>query len=376
MKTYKLECKILSPVHIGDGTEIYPYEYIIKQGKFYKIELENFLQQLSQNEQNKFPSLVENNIIQLREFLVESFNPDKHSFDYCVDVSNNVASLYTTKINDELNQLIVKPFIKTKNTPYIPGSSIKGAIRTAIAYYLLKHNQNLMNTLKKELWSKARTIIDKLIFQNNDFGTNNDKLRVLLVSDSSLLSTNSLKIEVIQRLASKPQKQSRSALLGFKIYCETLKKDTTITSEILINDKLSDKLLDSSWKQLLSKEGVIKCCLEFSKDLIDLELEYFNNHPEKDKLKGIIEFYEHLKNKKLDDSCFFLSLGQGGGFYQKTIAMLLEKDKDFRYKEFIKKFGRKNQGKKLTATSRSIVVDNQNYYVLGWLECRLKDLNN
>ncbi|MDW8056568.1 MAG: hypothetical protein RMJ13_07685 [Elusimicrobiota bacterium] len=52
--------------------------------------------------------------------------------------------------------------------------------------------------------------------------------------------------------------------------------------------------------------------------------------------------------------------------------MLLEKDKDFRYEEFIRKFGRKTQGKKLTATSRSIVVNNQNYQVLGWLECKLQ----
>jgi len=37
LKNYKIKCEILSPVHIGDGSEIEPLEYVIKNDKFYKI---------------------------------------------------------------------------------------------------------------------------------------------------------------------------------------------------------------------------------------------------------------------------------------------------------------------------------------------------
>ena len=38
MEVYKLFLDILTPVHIGDGSEIEPYEYVIDE-QFHKIDL-------------------------------------------------------------------------------------------------------------------------------------------------------------------------------------------------------------------------------------------------------------------------------------------------------------------------------------------------
>jgi len=49
-------------------------------------------------------------------------------------VTNEIEHLYLSKIEDTQNQLLIGPFIRTagENRVYIPGSSIKGAIKNSI----------------------------------------------------------------------------------------------------------------------------------------------------------------------------------------------------------------------------------------------------
>ncbi len=53
MKKYKFHCEILSPVHIGSGREIEPLDYIIENGRLYKISFEKFV--ISMNDTPTYP---------------------------------------------------------------------------------------------------------------------------------------------------------------------------------------------------------------------------------------------------------------------------------------------------------------------------------
>ena len=90
MEVYKLFLDILTPVHIGDGAEIEPYEYVI-DGQFYKINLSKFILNLSQEDQNQFNRLLETDIISCREFVKNKF-PGKDCVVYSSQVSEEIIS--------------------------------------------------------------------------------------------------------------------------------------------------------------------------------------------------------------------------------------------------------------------------------------------
>lgn len=134
-ETYKVNAEILTPVHIGDGTELEPLEYVIRE-KFYKVNLEEWLSTLSGGKAEEFKRLTGKEYAQksiltsLRRFVKENIDIDKYT-EWSVDVSETVKRRYEERFNAPENQLPVSPFIRTANKPFLPGSSIKGAIRTA-----------------------------------------------------------------------------------------------------------------------------------------------------------------------------------------------------------------------------------------------------
>jgi CRISPR-associated protein Csm5 len=54
MKTYKLKCEVLSPVHIGSGCEIDPLDYVIEDDVLYKVSFEKFVSSLDEPRRLQF----------------------------------------------------------------------------------------------------------------------------------------------------------------------------------------------------------------------------------------------------------------------------------------------------------------------------------
>lgn len=358
------ECEIetLSPLHIGTGKELTPLDYIITN----KVVIYDFQKLIREDVSfaNRFLTQTASESIR-RLFLDNILNDNqKNNTDY---------HLYTAEIDENTKQNLKKDlgrnkaniyeFIKTTDyKPYIPGSSIKGAIRTAIAYSIFKNNNNLKQELTKRLWKETSTIVNKLIFQGEKLDAKEDILKALYISDTEPLNPDTaLKVEVAQRLSSKK-------VSDFKKYYETIKNGVITKFRMSFYPEL---IKIYQWKDKLNKENLIKSCNLFSQDIIKNELKYFNNHPEKLLLNNIIKFYENLDREieKLKDNEVILCLGQGGGFYKKTLAILLENTENFPYAKFIRKFGRKTQGEQLQKTSRTILSNNQ---VLGWVKLSIE----
>ena len=74
-----------------------------------------------------------------QSFLVREFLQSGKNFLYSVKAETNIFS-----------NVDIDCFIKQNNKSYIPGTEIKGAIRTAVAYHLLQ-NEDHWKYLKKEL---------------------------------------------------------------------------------------------------------------------------------------------------------------------------------------------------------------------------------
>lgn len=173
MAEYKFTFRTLSPLHIGSGDEIDPFTYVIQEKSSKKDEtakniiaekykkLPPNLKQIQESNKTytlyyfdiyKLMDLLDNNtriellkrtntiskanINPIRKYLKEIFNPEKHQMAILSSytVNGDVYRQYLDNLNNEQlkNQLILSTVIRNKKyQPYIPGSSIKGAIRNA-----------------------------------------------------------------------------------------------------------------------------------------------------------------------------------------------------------------------------------------------------
>lgn len=139
-ETYKIKAEILTPVHIGDGTELEPLEYVIKD-RFYKVNMEEWLSTLSDKKTEEFKKLTgkdyaqKTTLVALRTFVRNIIDIGKYT-EWTVNVSNEAKKKYEEKFDEPENQLSMSPFIRTGSKPFLPGSSIKGALRTAYLNFL------------------------------------------------------------------------------------------------------------------------------------------------------------------------------------------------------------------------------------------------
>ncbi len=238
----KLQLKILTPLHIGTGTEIEQLDYVVVNSNYYR---------LSQNFVNRF--IDEHNLIDhytkwINTTAEEICNikrkpKNKRTKDQNQELSKLRSNLNLLTICEEANKknelikaLAAAPdIIKIPCTgqppsgkvreqitdgtlkPYIPGSSIKGAIRTAILFNWLnninpaeKIDEIFQKELKKvnskketsasEIKKKAVTFaseIENLAFycgikeKNRDVNFTDEKfdlLKLLLVSDARIIA--------------------------------------------------------------------------------------------------------------------------------------------------------------------------------------------
>ncbi|MCL0035205.1 type III-A CRISPR-associated RAMP protein Csm5 [Thermodesulfovibrionales bacterium] len=289
MKIYNLRCQILTPLHIGDGKELQAYEYVIKD-KFYKILFEDFVLNLSSDKQREVTQLMETDIMKLRQFLKNNFEPARDKYEYSGSVSEIVKNLYETKIAEELNRLTIYPFIRTLNKPFIPGSSIKGAIRTAIIAQLAGDGITERNARNLE----ATTLKYGIKQQNDPF-------RAVKISDS-ILSEDSTIIDEIVTVTQRGQIKTIREITSSQF---TAGK-TEFNFEIRIDKELLEKNKDIKVK--LDIESIATACNSFYKEiLIPAEIKYFSANPT---LKSM---YERLASIKTSEKSFLLRLGWGQG---------------------------------------------------------------
>jgi len=120
------ESETVTPVHIGTGVKYTRSEFMVENGILYRISLKKLLDGLSEHELENLISQLEHRRFSIGDFL-------QH-----VDVELDEISVYSVECQMTPDE--VREQIKTGNVVYIPGSSIKGAIRGALLYWHLKNN--------------------------------------------------------------------------------------------------------------------------------------------------------------------------------------------------------------------------------------------
>ena len=307
MTIKKIHCEILSPIHIGSGKEINPLEYIIRDGWLYKISLEKFVFDMDAAGRAEFEAVIEmGDLIKLRKFMADHINIERDTV-YAVEVSSAIERIYGEKFGDIRNRLLTKPFLRTQNetTPLIPGSSFKGAVRTAI----------ISEFAKEKKPPKPKNFRDERMFESAVMGyddAKNDPFRALKIRDF-LLQGESTQIRTVENVSR--GKEGVLRFTGVQMTCEATRSiltDTPVKFEI---EFLFDGLLFKKGfvKEKITPERIVAACNAFYRPKMEMEHEKFYRNSE-------AEFpSKQLLEVPVEENSFLIRLGRFSGVESVTL---------------------------------------------------------
>lgn len=181
MKAEKLRLESLSPVHIGSNEELSPMEYYFykEKGEFGPLKIESLFE---------FPQVAS----KLNELIKKAEEGRRYIGDFISPSILKKHTQYVIQIKGEaqtINPTNVKTFIKSSGNVFVPGSSVKGSILSAMFYEVLKKKDNRE---LKDMLSNAKRY-DELLgyvfdnFSKKELPIKNKKFSSWLrVSDSDL----------------------------------------------------------------------------------------------------------------------------------------------------------------------------------------------
>lgn len=216
----KITLTTQTPVHIGTGQTYHPNEYILTQTKdgiqfFSRVNQTIFLKSLTNDQRDALSEDMLDDRFSLGDFF------KTHSLKH-VDFRRYRAENHTRK----KDPAEIRECIKTADKPYIPGSSLKGAIRTALLWWHAKDDSRYFDTIRKDLENdhngrKKRSIGDSYVAHlfncsNSKSDPKYDLLRFLQISDC-MSTDKKLSIESVQTSSLRGQSLAKK---GYEIYAE------------------------------------------------------------------------------------------------------------------------------------------------------------
>jgi CRISPR-associated protein Csm5 len=186
MKTYRIKLTTLSPVHVGLGEDYEPTNFIIDSGTLYEFDEVALYQRLSPDEKRQFNSVVSQNtpdmLFKVHAFVKRHTKAAIAAAINRVEVSGGIAADYEAKIGRMVQQegrgrgdtrkvfnqfqIMRTQYLPNIGMPYIPGSSLKGAISTAFQEMLYKNNQKQWSTWFKELRNPTLSPMKNLLISD------------------------------------------------------------------------------------------------------------------------------------------------------------------------------------------------------------------
>jgi len=381
----KVKIKTLSPLHIG-GKEsaISSLNYVVLNGRCYVINEEKLSEKLYEKKRlNEFVDFAvrKGKRADIKEFLA-SYNLLNSSF------VSSIASYFTTCRRAVYGD--VRPFVRDAFArPYLPGSSIKGSLRTSIIYIILKRMREdtrrkiLVNFVQKKIeryrkdprgrknyvWFKERfkkwfaEELDRNIFKGFTLkgkrgrDAHYDILRYLKVSDSAPLLKDNLIVEEVKIFSS----GSRENFKRWSIFAECVPPGVEFEFEVNIDKGILEDFMkdnphlsyDFDARELYD---ILLHPLEAARekifDLLEEERDFFRQSA---LFRDVLRFNGEKPNFRL---------GWGQGLLGASVDILLPRKvrQDLRNTFF------KNCGAAPAPKSRKVVIDNKKTF--GW--CRVE----
>jgi CRISPR-associated protein Csm5 len=390
----------LSPVHIGTEERLDEHDFVYENGQLIRFRVTPILEQMDDEQLSQF---VENGLEAVMDWLRQTELWQR-------------AKVYQSPVTRQPNWRSepIRPFIADPLLrPYLPGTEIKGAIRTAVAWWLLRQKnlaalrQKLLQRLPQHQPSRRELVQAGQWLEQSLFGSdpNHDILRSLRVQDSTPVEPERLKVfpvivavrtnKGLQWLQSPRGGERRSRYTddhrqAVANFCECLDGSVsgvklTVTTDTFLSDgeiergevKLSvpEELgWEETKRQAVANWGT--ACNELAKEVAESERNWWKEVKDATRDIGaktvaarMERFYDELSNriKAESDEAVFLNIGWGGGWRTKTVVELFG---DEAVQEVVSRYelDRGSHSRPFPKTRKVAWRGSNDFVPLGWLK--------
>ncbi|MDX1919093.1 MAG: type III-A CRISPR-associated RAMP protein Csm5 [Candidatus Caenarcaniphilales bacterium] len=249
----KIRLSTTSPLFIGSGEKFAEYEYFhdSDQQKVVIFSIEGLMSSLAPELQKAYLTLI-NQIAQDKSTNVaRKYRARLYDFINNNNLNELIKNLKTSKVIDCFSES-VSEIALFNNSPqgfYIPGSSIKGAIRSLVLKSLLRKDLQLMKRIEIEDDPKNAGIkdekialkIENYLFNIREKSMLEDFMRVLQVSDSEILPPENF--EVMKICSVNLEKEKLEYMM---IYQLVMKEYQTANFTLALDTQLLERFKQSA----------------------------------------------------------------------------------------------------------------------------------
>lgn len=266
----------LSPVHVGCDEVFEPSNFVIADGVLHVLDPADIVAALEENEMQKLLHLADERepIGMIQQFFKVHREKLAQFSSQTVDVAPDIAQEYETKTGqvqqrgaDGRAVYNLFPMARTATNsldgiPYLPGSSLKGALRTAWLSHLNKGNP--ATEAGKDAGAKLQQRL--LNYQPGKF--ENDPFRHVLLADAHATADQTSPPTRIIYAVSKKKRPSERGSPELKVFLEALRE--TLPDAFIGELRLTGKI---SWNDLCD------ACNKFYRPQLENELDHEQFRP-------------------------------------------------------------------------------------------------
>ena len=314
--------ELLSPLHIGTGTDLLErVDWMQRDGYVYVAHQEALLEAVFDRagEEGRSDAAIAraiagmtlNDLVDAGYLTKEDFTADSPLFRYRL------------RGKPAMNQ-ISEQIKDVYGRPYLPGSSLKGALRTVLAVGGATVRKPRFDRLGRSRSWAAQPVERELFGRNPNY----DLLRALQVSDSGPVGPEHLSLARVNIYPTAGRRTQYGRQRGLDIDVETLRRGTTLQVPIKIEGYLFSEQAEQelkfgerkNWLLNLPRWGRV-----VTGRRIASEIEFFQRRADGQVALG---FYSRLVQtwEGLGENEFLLQVGWGGGWLSKTFGSLLQED--------------------------------------------------
>lgn len=364
-ETYNCTLKTKSPVIVAAGSEYWygPQEYVFSKGRLNgnlvdlvkKIDITKYYKSLDEDKKEELLSNLLDSDFNLDEY--SKSNTDIKNYDYYPSVS---------KCNINPKKEIME-HVKTMNKLYIPGSSLKGALTTAILYDKM-HTDDVKKIMKnkkyRDRYNAYKNVLKNYFSSKKGNSAQKNIMRFIQISDTNLLKIP--RIYDIQSIQVKSNHTYEYYKRGGIVttYYETIEQNSKLNCDITIkkDKEILNQLNLKEKGKILDIDYIKDVLYNFSMDYIEYEQDFIDTY----NIDFLKDYYKQLAKENTPDSPL-IRVGLGSGFMQTTVNMKTKNEDPMLYKK-VQKIAHKNTYDYEFPKSRKITAKTKK--PLGWIKLR------
>lgn len=378
---YKLTA--LTPLLVGDGQELAPIDYmvwkdqvnVLDQNRIFKLlsrgpRLDGYLAQLHKADKLDFASWGG---------FAQNFSQRRIPFEH--------SSLTGIWEKTPADYLFIPTFAANSGGQYLPGSALKGALRTGLVY-----TRWSTSTVEKLASALEGERMPRRLSEAPEVSSGASQVRILATSDSQPVAKSAFKI-YLTRVANLDTRTGSAPQLAWKVagrgnvpgarlnestpaFIEMATPGTQFSGAAVERKFFEDPQLLKAlgWRSAPNLETIVKAANEYA----GAQLEIYARFADASGLAGIQRNVAHLREQldaaKSSPSTCLLCLGWGAGFLSKSAFLQTDNEAFRKLLRSVPAFSRAlKTGVIFPKTRRLVFAGGQPAYVPGWAKLELED---